>query len=447
MGIYLGEKIKGERKKKGLLQKDLCCEGITKSTISKIENNTLIPSLTQLEQICKILKIEMYELFLDESNLHSINLVSSSTTSVPSQEFAFKDNITTIKNNFEDKNYFSIIDLFNSPTQCTNFLQAYFVGMSYFEIKEFLYAQKYLKRAITLFKILDYSDKKYHAEKLTNGFNTLGKISYIKKDYSKSLHYFFKGKVTLESYNLIHLEQYVTVINNIGGIYCFLSEYSKAIAVLESYLKQNISEKYFSKLAAIHLSLNIAYFKTYKFDRSISHIKKAIFFYNYMDQYLDEGESYLNYINSLRYSGNFTDAFYVLDYALKTYNFGKLKDSFLVQKLVLYYNTGNFDSILKYHNSINLKNTRDKSIKNYYFIMGHVEFINNNFKKSHYYYNKCINYLLKNHLYLDLSVAYNDLGIMLNSNEFLSKSLDFKELYFLLKNKPLQTNITLEYSS
>jgi len=71
-----------------------------------------------------------------------------------------------------------IIELFNSPTQCTHFLEAYCVGMSYFEIKEFLYAQKYLKRAITLFKILDYSDKKHHAEKLANVFNTLGKISY-----------------------------------------------------------------------------------------------------------------------------------------------------------------------------------------------------------------------------------------------------------------------------
>lgn len=447
MGIYLGEKIKVERKKKGLLQKDLCCEGITKSTISKIENNTLIPSLTQLEQICKILKIEMYELFLDDSNLHSINLVSSSTTSVPSQEIILKDSITNLKNYFEDKAYFSIIELFNSPTQCTHFLEAYCVGMSYFEIKEFLYAQKYLKRAITLFKILDYSDKKHHAEKLANSFNTLGKISYTMNDYGKSLHYFYKAKIILESFNLFYIELYATVINNIGGINGLISEYHKAIKVLEDYLDMKISQQYFSKLASIHLNLSISYFKTYNFEKSILHIGKAIFFFNYMEQRSDEAECHLNYINYLRYSGNFKEAFSVLKNAIQTYDDENQKNRFYLQQLILFYNIKDFSSIQKLHTLFNIKIARERSIKEYYFIMGHVEFINNNFKKSHYYYNKCINYLLKNHLYLDLSIAYNDLGIMLNSDEFLRKSIDFKKLYFSLKNKPLRTNITLESSS
>jgi tetratricopeptide (TPR) repeat protein len=166
-----------------------------------------------------------------------------------------------------------------------------------------------------------------------------------------------------------------------------------------------------------------------------------------MEQHSDEAECHLNYINYLRYSGNFEEAFSILKNAIHTYDDENQKNRFYLQQLILFYNIKDFSSIQKLHNLVNIKIARERSLKEYYFIMAHTEFMCSNYKKSHYYYNKCINYLIKNHIYLDLSVAYNDLGIILHSEELLQKSLEYKNLYLSLKHMPPRTNVTLEFTT
>jgi transcriptional regulator with XRE-family HTH domain len=62
----LGNKLKFSRKKINFTQEDLTCEIINRSSLSKIENNLLTPSVIQLSHLAKQLNISIDYLLDDK---------------------------------------------------------------------------------------------------------------------------------------------------------------------------------------------------------------------------------------------------------------------------------------------------------------------------------------------------------------------------------------------
>lgn len=427
MRIYIGEKIKQLRKEKKILQKNLCSDVINKSTMCKIENNLIEPSIQQLLYISKALGVDFsYFLEVKSTNIkleHSLSPLNSYSQLL------------------NDKRYFEIMDKFHELGGST-FEDYYYLGLSYFEIDEYTDAFRILKEAIKFYSKFSLEQKVINSEKYSTCLNALSKVYLKRQNFNKSIHYLIKAKVCLESNNLLLTKIYIIIVNNLGSLYCVSEQYDNVIKICENYLESSLDCTYARILCNIHLSLNIAYFKTNNILKAIDHIKKAIFFYEYTKNYTHVGECYINYVNCLRYSKQFNKALYIINSVYSTYN-DKIKVILLLQKLTIYYNLNLYDNIYEYIKHINTKYLNNKNLIDYYFLLGHSYYIGKNLKKSHYYYNKCITSLIRYNRYLDLYVVYNDLGLMLNSKVLSEKSNYFLELYRSNTTQSLHTNLTI----
>ena len=69
----VGEKIKQERKKQGMTQKELCDGICSQAEISKVENGKNSPTIDLLQSICKRLKLPISSFFEDEQVSQKLN--------------------------------------------------------------------------------------------------------------------------------------------------------------------------------------------------------------------------------------------------------------------------------------------------------------------------------------------------------------------------------------
>lgn len=424
MKFYVGNKIKNLRKERKLLQKDLCGELINKSTMCKIENDIITPSIEQLFHISNVLKIPI-SYFFEEDNL-------------PPTADNYNSSLDKL---FNDKQYFDIIDRF-FELKNPNFQDYFYIGLSYFNIEEYNECSKFLKEALKAYNKLKNNFKKINAENYSIILNTLAKIKIKQNLYIKATHYLHKATVTLESNKLQHTQIYIIVVSNLGSVYCYLEQYNKSITICENFLKNNLYCTYMRYISSIHLSLNLAYFKINKIEMAIDHIKKAIFFYEYTGNKTIAGRCYTNYINCLRYNKQFDKALEIIDKNYLAYG-ENVKNIMFMQKLIIYYNLKLYDKLSEELKHVNINNLKNISIIDYYFLLGRTFFVKCDYKKSHYYYNKCIPSLVKYKRYVDLSIVYKDLGIILLSEEFLLKSDEYLLLYKNTVSHSLYTNVTV----
>jgi len=129
---------------------------------------------------------------------------------------------------------------------------------------------------------------------------------------------------------------------------------------------------------------------------------------------------------------------------LKAESFPEIIEMFKIQKFIIYYNSKNIKKLIEYYEyeNVNLKLLRKKSLMDYYFICGCVEYCKSDYKKCHNYFLKCEQYLIKKDRFLDLSVIYDIFATMLEAEEYTMKSMHYKNL-FNSSNSSLSVNITL----
>ncbi|EQB86005.1 transcriptional regulator with XRE-family HTH domain [Clostridium punense] len=424
MAIYLGGKIKALRKEKRLIQKDLCGDLINKSTICKIENDVITPSIEQLTHISRVLQVPISYFFED-------NVLSDYSSNY----------VSTYKNLYQNNENFTIIDKF-SEVKIPDFEDYFYVGLSYFNIDEYGESRKFLKQALKLYNSYKIDKKTLYSENYAIALNTLAKIHIKEKAYIKATHYLYKAKTTLEANNLNYTKTYIIVVSNLGSVYCYLEDYEKTIRICEEFLKENLDCTYIRILCSIHLSLNIAYFKTNDIERAIDHIKKAIFFYEYTGNKDIAGRCYVNYINCLRYGKEFDKALKVINENYFRYN-ENIRTIMILQRAIIYYNLNLYNELYESIKLVNLNKLKHINITDYYFLLGRTHFVKLNYNKSHYYYNKCIPSLLKYRRYADLSIVYKDLSLILDNQEFLLKSKEYLDIYKNITNHSLYTNLTI----
>lgn len=241
------------------------------------------------------------------------------------------------------------------------------------------------------------------------------------EDYAKAIQYALKAKDILQKKGLTKSRTYFVVINNLGGFYNRISDYEKCISLLEEFLSYNKELIYLQIFASIHISLSSAYYNTGDYEHSIQNIQKAIFFFLYTNDKVNAIECYLNYINALRYSKKYDEAIKVLDKIVLKYedNFdSSLRISFIMQKAILEFNIRNFDASLEELTKLNIKNLDSYNRNCYYFMKGHIAFINNELELSKTYFKNCEKFFINSNYVYDLDLLYNDLYAITSDSKY-----------------------------
>lgn len=249
------------------------------------------------------------------------------------------------------------------------------------------------------------------------------------QNYEKAKHYLYLAYRYLSKYGENKSLIYFITHNNLAHIYNRTFDFQKAIILIEDFLKLNNNLTYKIVMPYLHIAANVAYFEIGDYDAAIKHIKKSILLFSYEEDKHNIGRCYINYINALRYSSAFPEAFNIIEYCKKEYVDDKyLLYKFLMQEITLYFNIENYDKVIELANNINFNNLPKMGKSNYQFMLGHINFLKGDFKKAHSLLIKCEKFYIDRNYSYDLSILYSDLYEITNDNIYLEKSLKYKDL-------------------
>lgn len=411
--ILIGSKIRELRIKAGLSQEELCGNFMNRTVLSKIENNKALPSIPQLEYISNRFNIPIKYFFPEEDYKCDISQKS------------FHD-FSTIEQMYESGYFHDVIKgiemIINSYNIHESIILYFYLGMSYFKLNIFRDSQKILKKYIHIYIKADKDIQEKYVLEFSTALNTLFKIMIKNYNYDKGKRYLLLARKYLYKYNKVDSMMSFIIHSNLGYAYNETNQYSDTIYVLESFLKSINNIIYKNIIPDIHISLSIAYYNLEKYSDSIDHIKKSIFFYSYIENGSKALGCYLNYINALRYSCCFEEAFNVLNIALKSAESDiQSYNTFLTQKIILYFNLNKFDELINVINTIKLTKLKKQSRMDLNFILGHIEFINGNFSNSLKHFAKCERYFTIRKYTKDLALLYKDLYIITGDEKYSIK--------------------------
>lgn len=415
MNLKIGNKIKKLRLENNITQDELCGNFLNRTVLSKIENNKIEPSISQLKHISNKLNIQINYFFIEEEIVNNkTNIVS----------------FNRIKEMYNIRNYSSIIKLveLNKIKFAKNdFIQYYFIGMSYFNLGINKDSLKYLKKFTNNYNKSSNETKKIYIRNFAIASNSLYKIMLTKYDYLKAKNYLIPAIKQLYLHNLSNSYISFIIHNNLAHVYNKTSNYKKTITLLEFLLNTNKELLYINIIPDIHLSLNIAYYNIQKYDKSIEHIKKSIFFYNYIEEKNLSMLCYLNFINAERYSENFHKAFDLIQNCKKVCaNNKSLMKDFLIQESIINFNLKNYNKCLQILNSLKITKLKKDSKNNYIFMKGYIDFINKDYEAALINLKKCENFYIQNNYSLDLYYLYDTLYKITKDTIYKNKSIEYK---------------------
>jgi len=420
----LGHKLKILRKSQKLKQEDLTCEFLNRTSLSKIENNLLAPSILQLKHLSEQLNVSV-DYLLDEKK--GINI-----------DPKVNINSKLIEDLFSKDMLFEIIDKFK-PYDFTTY---YYVGMSYYKLDLMKDAEPLLDKCEGEFNSLCASEKVYNVENLCIALNSLRKIRVKDlKDIDNYKHLTHALKY-LNTYSQNKCEIYYTLNNNIGVFFILNKQFDNAIMHYEQFFSTNSDFIASRVMASLHLNLSIAYFATKLYDKAINCLNKAIFFYNYINDEIQAGECYINLFNCYLYKNDISECRNIINYATKNFSHPELHSRFEVLELTLLYNTNDIENLSEKRKTVNYRTLPLSTKMDYHFIMARLSFISNNYTSAISHYNKCLSYLIDREKFHDLSIAYNDLYIVSGNCEFDSLRNEYHTLHLSAKYNNLSCNIS-----
>ncbi|HBA02556.1 MAG TPA: hypothetical protein DCW51_00460, partial [Clostridium sp.] len=217
----IGLKIKTSRKGAKLTQNDLSCDILDRSTLSKIENGYIYPSIPQLMHISKVLNLSISNLFCE-----NITPCNASISSISKK----------LKELYVNKEYNKIIDTITPY----DFITTYYLGLSYYKLSCKEESKALLEKCEGLFCLLHDDLKPLYAENLAIAITTLGRLVINSFSDVENYNYLIKGLNYLEAYNLKNVKTYFIIINNIGAYYLYTYKYEEAISFYGEFLKNNL---------------------------------------------------------------------------------------------------------------------------------------------------------------------------------------------------------------
>jgi len=416
MILNIGSRIKNLRKQRKICQQDLCGKLITRTILSRIENNKMTPSIAQLEYISQQLNVPISFFFTEPTyNDTDISPGKNSHNSSILQEW------------YINKLYGHIIKLVELEPEkfdaIEDFNKYFYLGASFFTTGQINKAIKPLKKHINNFIKSPDIMQKENIFSFACALNILFAIMMQNKNTDKAEHYLILAKKHLTNYDATASRINFIIHSNLGVLYINSNQYEKTIKVLEDFLQTNKLISYQDLIPHIHLSLNIAYYNIGEFEKSIDHVKKAIFLYEYTGDFSFSLGCTLNHINALRYNKKFKEAFDVLEeFKLKVPDYEKNHPQFLIQEMILHFNTAKYTKALKLAEEIKLNKVNKLSKANYYFILGHINFLNNKYDEAQKYLLMSEIIFINENFSYDLAALYKDLYVITGDKTYKNKS-------------------------
>lgn len=250
-----------------------------------------------------------------------INVIRSTVIYVKSENFhtpiAGGSFSSIIKELFYSENYYDIVKLvednYNEFCKMEDLNKYYCAGMAYFYSKLFNKAFKLLRKYVKIFTTSCEEIQKENIDNFGNALNTLFKIMLRNNNLEKGINYLDLAKKYLHYFKTLNRPISFIIHNNLAYAYLKTCQFQKVVTLLESFINSEANFIHINIMPDIYISLNIACYNIGDYDKSIYYIKKAILLFEYMEKYSDTAECYLNYINAIRYSGNFEEAFKILE--------------------------------------------------------------------------------------------------------------------------------------
>lgn len=400
--MSIGMKLKFLRHQNNLTQKELCGNYINRVILSRIENDKMLPSLEQLHYLSQRLNKDIDYFLSDAKCIDDIYTGKS-----------IKE-ISKIFEMYQNGQYYEIIKAVDGTYEKTiidDYDGNYYIGMSYFNLEIDYEATKLLKMYVNKYLHSNSDIQKKHVINFLTALNTLFKIMIKNENNKKCAAYL---KVALKYINLYNADNvYVSfsIYNNLAYLYLKQDEFDNIIILLEPFLNSHKILIFTEVLASMYKALNIAYYNINNYEISIKAIKKAIYLYYINDDAFSAGKCYYNYINALRYSNKFDEAVDIVNKCLADYsNYIDLYQKFLLQKMILYFNTEKYNEVLNIAKLINPIKIDTANRYDYYFIIGHIEHtFNKNDKKAYGYLIKAEKHYKQNNYNDDLYTLLYDL--------------------------------------
>jgi len=418
MKSLIGVRIKSLRKSLNISQEDLSCSIMTRTILSKIENNKVIPSIYQLNYLSKALGVTM-EYFIDEEPDILLNESNENTS-------------LSIKYLYNQEKFYSIITYYEKSLIDVNknINNLFYIGISYYKTEYYEEAKKFIFKFIKEFEKLHLTEKKYYVENYAFALNILSLISIKDNNFKKAITYTIKAKNILESYSLKHLRLYYVLMNNLSGLYNQTNNFKKSIKDLESFLDDLPEVVNLKMVASIHMNLNICYYNVNNYKKSLEHIKIAINLFNYSKNLTHAKGCYLNYINSLRYDKDYSKALDILEEFNNKYSKDleeNLKKEFSIQNIIIHFNMEDYDSVIKLMSNINYVKLEIYNRACFFFMKGHINFVKGNYCEAKDNLLSCFKFFSESTYIHDLKVIYDDLYKITGDEKYSSYS--FVELY------------------
>lgn len=415
MSIPIGRKIKELRSKREKCQKDICCDFLSQAILSKIENNKMLPSIPQLQYISDCLNVPISYFFEADESFPD----------------ASENDSSTLFNLYSQKRYDDILYLYesNKLINLKDINKNFYVGMSYYRNELYNSSFKALTKYISDYRESDNAQKSGLVINYATALNILHCIMLKNSSFEKAIRYLQKARNELLKYEKTDDKIYHVVINNIGTTYCKFYKFDKAIEVLEGFLDMNKENVFLPVLSSIHLTLNLAYYKTNNYEHALIHIQKSIWLFKYTGERKTAGECYLNYINCLRATLKLDAALNLISMLKDEYSDDRdLLNLFLIQEMIVLFNEEKYNDLLLLSSKINTRELRKRSRMEYFFMLGHTEFCYKNYSTAYNHLIKCEKYMIGKKFYTDLSLLYQDLSIITGDKEYADKSLKYKDM-------------------
>lgn len=427
LDLYIGSKIRALRLQKKISQSQLCDNFMNRVVLSRIENNKALPSLEQLIHISERLEVPL----------------SYFVNDITYDELIENDNISSsiISDLFNNQNYYEIVKLIeynhDEFLKIQDFNKYYYAGASFFNIGLYNDALKYLKRYVNLFLKSKEDIQKLNIDNFCQALNIQFKIMLKNHNYEKGIRYLELAKKYLCELDSLNHSICFIIHNNLAYLYLNTNQFQKVINLLENFINTHDNFIYVRAMPHIYMSLNIACYNVGDYDKSIKYIEKAILLFKYFEDEYDAGRCHLNYINSLRYSGNFNKAFEVVNRCKNEYKkYNKLYLSFFIQEMILYFNIGNYDKVMEISSNIEVHQLSEMSKHNYEFMIGHIKYIHKLFDDAYNLLEKCEKFFLAQYYYRDLLLLYDDLYN-------ITKDISYKAKQNEIMNKNGRKNIVM----
>ena len=405
----IGNKIRTLRKAKGYKQIDICNNILSRTELSKIENGRRTPSIYQIKYISEILNTSVDYLLNVNYEKSSDKIKSSQKSSI---EYLFNSKqYNKITISFEKGNIFSTNDIKN----------LFFVGSSYYKTEFYTESKKLLLKFIKKYEAISYKSQEKYCEKYAEALRDLFYIENGGKEENIELSKLHKAKKELERHEKFNCKLYYEILYHIGFVYFCINKYDNAEAIISELLDKNKEIINLTIVPDSHLVLSRVYYNTDKYDKSIENLNKALFLYKYSK---NDNVIVCNveYSNIYRFMGEYNKAISIIEDVSERYLEEKKIDKiFKLYKSFIYFNMIEYESV-----SVILKCIRINDLKcpikksSYYFLRGHIAYMNNKYKEAERYLKKSEKYFILNHFYYDLKLLYSDLYNITRDDKYKS---------------------------